>query len=74
MPTAGIAAAHRHQIHRRAADKSSDEPVSRLVVYLCRTAHLLDDTGVHDHDSVTQGERFDLVVRDVNHGGLQSTM
>ncbi|RYF64383.1 MAG: ATP-binding cassette domain-containing protein, partial [Comamonadaceae bacterium] len=50
-----------------------DEPLSNLDAKLrvAMRADLLDDAVVHHDDAVGHGHRFDLVVRDVDRGGLQ---
>src|SRR5215471_7009878 len=59
----------RQEIHRRRADKASDELCSRLVIDLVRRADLIDPAAVHDDDPIGQRHRLDLVMRDVNCGG-----
>ena len=59
------------EVHRRRADEAGDEQVGRAVVELERRADLLDDAVVHDDDPVGHGHGFDLVVGDVDGGGLQ---
>ena len=59
------------EIHRRRADEGGDELVDRIVVEIERGAYLLDPTTVQHHDLVGHGHRFDLVVGDVDRGGLQ---
>src|SRR3984893_4904390 len=46
----------------------------RRVVEFERRAHLLDDAVMHHHDLVGHGHGFDLVVGDVDGGGLQPLM
>ena len=59
------------EIHRRRADEAGDELVVRLVVEFERRADLLDDAVMHHHDLVGHGHGLDLVVGDVDRGGLQ---
>ena len=66
----GVEAAGEH-VHRRRADEAGDEEVGRRVVELERRADLLDAAVVHDDDLVGHGHRLDLVVGDVDGGGLQ---
>jgi zinc and cadmium transporter len=58
-------------VHRRRADEAGDEAVGRAVVELQRRADLLDAAVVHHDDAVGHGHGLDLVVRDVDRGGLQ---
>ena len=59
------------EVHRRRADEAGDEAVRRAVVELERLADLLHDAVLHHHDAVAERHRLDLVVSDVNGGGLQ---
>ena len=62
----------RQQVHRRAAKKTGDERIRRRLVHACRRVHLAYTTLVHDHDTVAQGHRLDLVVGHVEHRGAKS--
>ena len=53
------------------ADEVCHKGVFRLVVDLLRGADLLDIALVHDDDGVGHGQRFFLVVRDVDKGDAQ---
>ena len=69
-PSARVDPAGQH-VHRRRADEARDEEVRRHVVEVERRADLLDPAVVHDDDLVGHGHRLDLVVGDVDRGGLQ---
>ena len=53
------------------ADEVRNERVLRLVVDILRLADLLDLAFLHDHDLVRHGQRFFLVVRDVDKGNAE---
>ena len=55
-----------------AAEEAGDEAGRRAVVELERRADLLDPAGVEDDDPVGHRHRLDLVVGDVDRGGLQA--
>jgi len=59
------------KVHGRAADKSCDEQVGRVVIDLTWGADLLEDARVHDRDAIAHRHRLYLVVRDVDERGLQ---
>src|SRR5205085_11364918 len=52
----------------RAAEKAGDEAVRRAVVDLERAGALLDDAVLHDDDAIAEGDRFLLVMGDVDGG------
>ena len=54
------------------ADEAGDEQVGGTVVEFERRADLLDHAVVHHHDLVGHGHGLDLVVGDVDGGGLQA--
>ena len=54
--------------------KPGDELIGRLVVEIERRADLLDDAVMHHDDLVGHGHGLDLVVGDVDRGGLQPLM
>jgi hypothetical protein len=56
----------RHQVHGRLAHEAGHEYVVRPLVELPRLGHLLDLTGPHDRDPVTDGHRLRLIVGDVD--------
>jgi hypothetical protein len=60
------------EVHGRRADEAGDELVGRMVVQVQRAAGLLDAAVAHHHDLVAHGHGLDLVVRDVDGGGLQA--
>ena len=53
------------------ADEPGDELVRGMVVELERRADLLDHAVAQDDDLVGEGHRLDLVVGDVDHGGVE---
>ena len=59
------------EVHRRRADEAGDELVGRLAVELERLADLLHAAVLHHHHAVAEGHRLDLVVGDVDRGGLE---
>lgn len=52
--------------------KVGDKLIQRLVVDFHRRPNLLDEAVVHDDDAIAHGHRFHLVVRHVNHGGVET--
>ena len=60
------------EVHRRAADEAGHEAVDRRVVERLRRADLLEQALVHDRDPLAHRHRLDLVVGDVDHGGLEA--
>ena len=64
----------RHQIHRRRADEGGDEGGRGLLIDVERIADLLDPAAIHHHQNIGQRHRLELVVGDVDRGGLQSPL
>ncbi len=62
------------EIHRRRSDEAGDEHVPGIVVEGDGIRDLLDDAVLHDHDAVAHGHGFDLIVGDVDHGGLEAVV
>src|SRR6185437_8827442 len=62
------------EIHRRRADEARDELVVRPVVQLERRTDLLDNAVMHHHDLVGHGHGLDLVMGDIDRGGLEPLM
>ena len=60
----------RENIHLRRADELGHEQVDRSFIEFHRRADLLDDAVLEHHDAVGQRHRLDLVVGDVDHGGV----
>src|SRR5205814_2099073 len=58
------------EIHRRRADEARDEQIVRPVVEFERRTDLLHDAVVHHDDLVGHGHGLDLVVGDIDRGGL----
>ena len=58
------------EVHLRRADEAGDEEVRRMVEDLLRRADLLDEAVAHDDDAVAERHGLDLVVRDVDEGGV----
>jgi hypothetical protein len=56
------------RIHRRRANKGSDEPVGRVIVDLRRRSDLPHLAMVDHGDAVAHAHRFDLVVGHVDRG------
>ncbi|AEK61271.1 conserved hypothetical protein [Collimonas fungivorans Ter331] len=63
-----------HEIHRWRTDKAGDKQVAWIVVDFLRAAELLHHAILHHGDTVAQGHRFDLVMRDVDDGAAQALM
>ncbi|MNT71509.1 hypothetical protein D3C72_2100020 [compost metagenome] len=59
------------EVHAGAADEAGDEAVGRLLVEIERRAELFDISGIEHHDAVGHGHGFDLIMGDVDHGGLE---
>src|SRR5260221_2025040 len=55
-----------NEVHRRTADKASDEEIARLTIDLDRGTDLLDATAPHDGHSVAHRHRLDLIVRHID--------
>ena len=72
------------EVHRRGAEEAGNEEVGGFVVDFERGVDLLDDAflesgggvehGVHHDDAGAHGHGFDLVVGDVDHGGLETAV
>ena len=54
------------QIHR--SDEGGDEACRRLAIDLLRRTDLLDRAAIHHADPVGDGERFFLIVGDIDRG------
>src|SRR5665648_515882 len=54
------------EIHRRRADEATDKGVGGVVIHLERSSQLDDLTRAHDGDAISEGQRLDLVMRDVH--------
>src|SRR6185312_530733 len=63
---------HIEEVHGRGADEASDEHVDRLCVELARRTDLLQHAILEHGDAVTHGERFGLVVGDVDGGDTEA--
>ena len=61
----------RHEIHLGRADKAGDELVGRVVVEIQRAPDLFDDAVAQHDDGIGERHGLDLVVGDVDDGGLQ---
>ncbi|EGE56213.1 hypothetical protein RHECNPAF_73009 [Rhizobium etli CNPAF512] len=59
-------------VHLRRADEAGDEHVDGTVVKVLRRIDLLDVPVLHDDDPVRHGHGFDLVVSDVDEGGIEA--
>ncbi len=55
----------------RRPDEAGDEHISGVIVEAQRLGDLLDDAVFHHDDAVAHGHGLDLVVGDVDHGGLE---
>ena len=62
------------EVHLRAADEAGDELVVGVLVELEGGAELADVAGVEDDDAVGEGHGLDLVVGDVDHGGVEAVV
>ena len=45
-----------------------------MVIQLLRRPDLFDDAVIHDHDPISQGHGFHLVMRHINGGGIHRLM
>ena len=63
-----------NDIHWRTSEKAGYEEISWLLVEFQGCIILLDLAVIHHDDAIPHGHRFDLIVGDVNHGGLQTLM
>ena len=59
------------QVHGGRADEAGDEQICGPVEQFQRRADLFDAAVAHDHDLVGHRHGLDLVVRDIDRGGLQ---
>ncbi|VTN09847.1 Inner membrane transport protein ydhC [Raoultella terrigena] len=62
----------RQQVHRRRADKAGHKGVAGAIVNLQRRPLLDDKPLAHHHDLIGQGHGLNLIVGNVNHGGLKA--
>ncbi|MNC08429.1 hypothetical protein D3C75_560130 [compost metagenome] len=60
------------KVHCRGTDKSGYEQVCRLIVQLFRRSSLLNDTIIHNYDTVTHCHSFCLVMRYVDTSGFKA--
>ena len=74
QPDAVLLQAAAQEIHRRRADEAGDEARLRMMIEVLRRGDLLDHAAVHDHDAVGQRHRLDLIVGDIDRGGLDHLM
>src|SRR5207302_1064169 len=65
---------HRDEIHRRGTNKARDKHVRGMVVDDSWRSDLLQGAILHDRDAITEGHRFDLVVRDIEKRRAQSAV
>ena len=62
---------HIQEVHGGQADEAGHEQVGGRIIQLQGRADLLDIAHGHTHDPVSQGQGLDLVMGDVDHGGIQ---
>jgi len=62
------------KIHRWGSDESSHEAIDRTLVQLDRPPDLLDASVSEDDDAIAQCHGLDLIVRDVDGGGLEPSL
>jgi hypothetical protein len=72
--TSGRSALREKDIHRRVANECGDKFTLREIEDLLRVTNLLDPPCAHDHESISQRERLDLIVRDVDEGTLSPAL
>ena len=58
------------EVHLRRSDESGNEEVGGLIEHFLRRADLLDEAVAHDDDAVAERHSLDLVVGDVDEGGV----
>ena len=63
-----------HEIHRRAADKASNEGIHRMGIEFPRRSDLLNATVVEHGDALAERHRLCLIVGDVNGGDAEPPM
>ena len=61
-------------IHARRTDEMPDERMARALEQFYRRADLHDQTIFHDHHLFRKGQRFRLVMSDIDHGSACSMM
>src|SRR6202035_927670 len=59
------------QIQRRTPDKAGDEQILRLSIQGQRIGDLHDQAIAHHANPIAHGHGFDLIMRDVDHGGTE---
>src|SRR5688572_31649006 len=79
LPTAGkvnlpLTILPRDQIHSRASYEASNEQIGRIVINLGWRTYLLNFGGGHDDDAVTHCHCLNLIVRNVDSGGMDIEM
>jgi hypothetical protein len=62
------------QIHLRAADKARNHQIRRLVINLRSDTDLLDHSPIQNDNFFAEGQRFGLIMRDVNNGASEAAM
>ncbi len=58
------------EVHLRSTDEACKEEVAGRIVKVLRSINLLDDTVLHNNDTGCHGHSLDLVVSNVDEGGL----
>ena len=62
------------EVHLRSAYEAGNEGVAGLVIKVLRSVDLLDDAVLHNDDARCHGHSLDLVMRNVDEGGLELLM
>ena len=65
---------HIHKIHLGRTDKACHKLVAGIIVQVLGRVYLLDNTVLHDYDTVAHGHRLGLIVGYIYEGGLQTLM
>src|SRR6185369_4060500 len=72
--TRGMARLHGSFEEQRSADEVTHELVGGLLIEKARAALLLHDAGIHQSDAVREAQSLDLVVRDEQHGDVETLL
>ena len=60
------------QVHLGHTDETGDKQVGGVIKYLLRSANLLNETVLHNDNTITQSHGLGLVVGHVNEGGIDA--
>ena len=60
------------EVHLRRSDESCNEQICRMIKHFLRSTDLLNETVLHDDDTVAKGHSFCLIVRDIDERRVDS--